>query len=117
MALGYWETTQGCGMANFGSETTGEVPFAISVASDGTKTYSDFSGDGDALCANLPDEPVIADCPEFADVSGAEWDCDVTGKTVVEFSSASALENAGGERCQEMGDAFDNSEPNPDSCF
>lgn len=117
MALGYWEATQGCGMAGHETETTGEVPFSISVASDGTKTYSDFSGDGDELCANLPSEPVLGDCPEFADVTGAEWDCDVTGKTVVEFSSASGLEDAGGERCREMQDAFENAEPNPDSCF
>lgn len=117
VALGFWEATQGCGRGSFGDETTGDVAFSISVASDGGKTYSDYDGDSAVLCANLPSEPSLSSCQEFSEVAEAEWDCDVTGKTVVEFSNASELEDAGGERCRDLADAFENAESNPDACF
>lgn len=67
VALGYWEATHGCGNGRHNDETTGDIAFSIAASSDGSKTYSDYDGDSAAVCANLPSEPSIADCPEFSE--------------------------------------------------
>jgi len=113
-ALADWDTDSGCANATNGSQSTGEIPFSLSTAADGSKTYS--SNDSVSDCDALPTEPDLGTCPEFAAIEDGAWDCDTTGQTVVELFDASDLEDAGGERCQEMTDAF-SEDVNPDDCF
>lgn len=116
VALATWDADSGCASGQSGSNSSGEVPFALSTDSTGAKTYSSSSDTAD--CSNLPDEPDIDTCPEFSAITNGSWDCDVTGQTVIDLSiSSSELEDAGGDRCTTLTDAFANEEGNPGECF
>lgn len=116
VALAVWDTDSGCASGQSGSNSSGEIPFALSTAATGAKTYSSSSDTAD--CSNLPDEPDTGTCPEFSAITNGSWDCDVTGQTVIDLSiNSSELEDAGGEQCQTLTDAFADEERTPGDCF
>lgn len=109
-----WNASLGCALLS-GEGGEAEVSFAVSAASDGGKAYSDT--DDDSLCnEGLPTTP--SSVPAVSGFGeGETWDGVIPADaTVLTFNTQTEVTTIP-VGCQERGDAWDEAQPDPDSCF